>query len=110
MSRLNLWEGLSLKWGDFSDFEEAASKSVPLFEKMMIKELLVALALFSAGLVAMHYESIVLGAALLVLALHYDQQSNKSHTLLVLTAYHRAIHRAIMQHGRRADDEALRGE
>lgn len=110
MPRLNLWEGLSLKWGDFSDFEEVAGKSVPLFEKMMIREFLVALVLFIAGLVAIHYESIVLGAALLVLALHYDQQSNKSHTLLMLTVYHRAIHRSIMQHGRRADDEAHRGE
>jgi hypothetical protein len=100
---------MSANWGDFSDFEEAAGKSIPLIEKMTTREFFVALALFGAGLVAMYYESIVLGAALLVLALHYDQQSNKSHTLLVLTAYHRAIYRTILQHSRRTDDQAQRG-
>jgi len=42
-----------------------------------------------------HPPGIALGAALLLLALHYDQQSSKSHMLLVLTAYHRAIMRML---------------
>lgn len=95
MPRLKLWESMSLNWGDFADFDEVASKAVPLFEKMMIREFVVALALFIAGLVATYYESIAIGAALLLLALHYDQQSNKSHMLLVLTAYHRAMMRTL---------------
>lgn len=95
MARLRLWEGMSLNWGDFANFEEAASAAVPLFEKMMIREFVIALVLFIAGLVAVHYGSIALGAALLLLAVHYNQQSNKSHTLLVLTTYFRTITRML---------------
>ncbi len=55
---------------------------------------LTAVVLFIGGLAAVHYGSMVLGVALLILAVHYAQQSNKSHTLLILTAYHRATVRS----------------
>lgn len=95
MSSLKLWDGTSLNWGQKASFEEFSREAVPVLEKLMIREFVTAITLFIAGLVAMYYDSIALGAALLLLALHYDQQSNKSHMLLVLTAYHRAIMRTL---------------
>ena len=95
MPSLKLWEGLSLNWGDKASFEEYASEAVPALEKMMTRAFVIALLLFFTGLVAVHYGSMALGAALLLLAVHYDQQSNKSHLLLVLTAYHRTLARTL---------------
>lgn len=95
MPSLKLWDGMSLNWGQKANFEEFASEAVPVLEKLMTRDFVVAIALFIAGLVAIYYESIGLGAVLLLLALHYDQQSNKSHMLLVLTAYHRASMRLL---------------
>jgi len=95
MLSFKLWDGTSLDWGQKANFEEFATEAVPVLEKLMIREFVVAIVLFIAGLAAMYYQSIALGAALLLLALHYDQQSSKSHMLLVLTAYHRAIMRML---------------
>lgn len=95
MPGLKLWDGMSLNWGQKADFEEFAGEAVPMLEKLIVREFVVAIALFIAGLVAIYYQSIALGATLLLLALHYDQQSSKSHMLLVLTAYHRTIMRTL---------------
>lgn len=95
MPTLNLWDGLSVRWGDAVDFEHYAGEALPLLETQMTRGFIVAVVLFVAGLVALHFEGLILGAALLLLALHYNQQSNKAHVLLILTAYNRAITRMI---------------
>jgi len=97
MARLRLWEGLSLGWGDKANFEEYAGEALPVLEKQVVRAFGIALFLFIAGLVAVYYGSIVLSVALLLLALYFDQQSNKSHLLLVLTAYHRSLERTLEQ-------------
>jgi len=82
-------------WGDKASFEEYASEALPMLEKQLTRAFWIALFLFIAGMVAVYYESIVLSVALLMLAAHYDQLSNKSHLFLVLTAYHRSLERTL---------------
>jgi len=95
MQTLNLWEGMSLKWQEKATFEEYASEAIPAIERLMIRQLVIASLLFVGGLVFLYFDAIVLGAAFLLLAVHYDQQSSKSHMLLFLTAYHRAMARTL---------------
>ena len=78
-----------------SSFFARAAEALPVLEKQMSRSFIIGLALFVSGLLAMYLIGVVAGAALLLLALHYDQQSNKAHMLLVLTAYSRAMVRTL---------------
>lgn len=81
---------LSFAHDMMTDFEGYAGEAEPYLEKKVMREYVIAVLLFCAGVAALMYSNFVLGAALLVAALHYDQQSNTHHLLLLMTMYRRA--------------------
>jgi hypothetical protein len=74
-----------------TDFENYGREAEPYLQRKVTQEYVIALLLFSAGVAALIYSSFILGAALLVSAVHFDQQSNTRHLLLLMTKYHRAM-------------------
>ncbi len=94
MKKPTLWEDL-VRQHDILDFEKFASESMPFLWRRAVKQQVIAAVLFFAGLAALLYSNAVLGAALLLMAVHYDQQASKSNMLLVLTGYHRAMARLL---------------
>src|SRR5436309_2783022 len=74
-----------------SDFENYGREAEPYLERQVIKGWVIALLLFCSGIAALVFSNMILGAVLLVSAVHFDQQSNTHHVLLILTKYHRAM-------------------
>lgn len=73
-----------------TDFENYAREAEPYLESKIMRGYVIALLLFCAGIAALIYSSFALGAVLLVSAVHFDQQLNTHHLLLIMTKYHRA--------------------
>ena len=96
MPKLTFWDDLAFQYDNkMLDFEKFAGEAEPHLWKRTVREYVITAVFFSAGLAALLYSNVVLGVGLLLLAVHYNQQANKSHMLLVLTAYHRAIARLL---------------
>lgn len=74
-----------------TDFENYGREAEPYLERKVMRGYVIAVLLFCAGLVALLYSNTIFGAVLLIAAVHYDQQSNTHHVLLVTTKYHRAM-------------------
>ena len=74
-----------------TDFENYGREAEPYLESKVMRGYVIALVLFCAGVAALIYSSFILGAALLVSAVHFDQQSNTHQLLLLMTKYHRAM-------------------
>ncbi len=94
MKKPTVWEDL-VRQHDILDFEKFASELMPFLWKRTVRQQTIAAVLFFAGLAALLYSNEVLGAALLLLAVHYDQQASKTNMLMVLTGYHRAMTRLL---------------
>lgn len=94
---MQIWEDLARQQsGHLLDLEKFANDTaMPYLWKQTVKQQVISAALFIAGLAALHYSNVVLGAALLLLAVHYDQQARKFDMLLVLTGYHGATARLL---------------
>ena len=82
--------GLKLQSDVLADFETYGREAEPYLERKVIRGYVISVLLFCAGVGALFYSNLGLAAALFVLALHFDQQSNTHHLLLMMTKYQRA--------------------
>jgi len=92
MGNKTLWQNMTeQQFRNMADLEKFAKESAPTLWKQTVRQGLFAAALAVAGLIALSAQAWVLGAVLLLAAVHFDIVSSKTHMMLVLTSYQGAI-------------------
>ena len=94
----NLWQDMTeQQFRGMADLDKFAKESAPALWKQTVRQGLFAAVLAVTGLIALGAQVWVLGAALLLAAVHFDIASSKTNLMLVLTCYQGEIARLMRE-------------